>query len=37
MTTLDLNTATENRRNKLFVTFSNTKRLQWSKYRRYGF
>lgn len=37
MTTLNLSTATENKSKTLFVTFTNTKRLQWSKYRRYGF
>ncbi len=37
MTTLNINTATESKPKALFVTFTNTKRLQWSKFRRYGF
>ena len=36
MTTLNLNLATENKPKVLFVNFTNSKRLQWSKYRRYG-
>jgi len=37
MTTLKLNTATENKSKPIFVNFANTKRTQWSKFRRYGF
>lgn len=37
MTTLNLDLAQENKKKVLFVTFTNTKRLQWSKFRRYGF
>lgn len=37
MTTLNLNVATENKPKILFVSFTNSKRMQWSKYRRYGF
>ena len=37
MTTLNLNLPEENKKKALFVTFTNTKRLQWSKFRRYGF
>lgn len=36
MTTLNLNTGTENKQRTIFVNFANTKRLQWSSYRRYG-
>ena len=37
MTTLNLNTAVENTPRTIFVTFTDSKRLQWNKYRRYGF
>ena len=37
MTTLKLNSATENKPKLIFVSFTNTKRSQWSKYRRYAF
>ncbi len=37
MTTLDLSLPQENKKRILFVNFTNTKRLQWSKFRRYGF
>ena len=37
MTTLNLNLPQENKKKVVFINFSNTKRLQWSKFRRYGF
>lgn len=37
MTTLNLNLATENKPKLIFVSFTNTKRSQWSRFRRYGF
>jgi len=37
MKTLDLTTAQENKKSIIFINFSNTKRVQWNKYRRYGF
>ena len=37
MTTLNLNQPQENKKRTVFVNFTNTKRLQWSKYRRFGF
>jgi len=36
MTTLNQKTATENKPKLMFVNFSNTKRSQWSKFRRYA-
>ena len=36
MTTLNINLEQENRKKTVFVNFENTKRLQWSKFRRYG-
>ena len=36
MTTLNTNSTTENKSKLIFVSFSNTKRSQWSKYRRYA-
>jgi len=36
MTTLNLNLPQENKKRVVFVNFTNTKRLQWSKFRRYG-
>ncbi len=35
MTTLDL--TTENKKNVGFVNLTNTKRLQWNRYRRYSY
>jgi hypothetical protein len=37
MTTLNYNLPEETKKKVLFVTFTNTKRLQWSRFRRYGF
>lgn len=36
MTTLNQKTRTENKPTLVFVNFSNTKRSQWSKHRRYA-
>ncbi len=37
MTTLNLNQPLENKKRVLFVNFENSKRLQWNRFRRYGF
>jgi len=37
MKTLDLTSEQVNKKSTLFIDFSNTKRVQWNKYRRYGF
>jgi hypothetical protein len=36
MKTLHVNTAKENKGKLIFISFTNTKRAQWSKYRRYA-
>jgi hypothetical protein len=36
MTTLNQNSATENKPKLIFVSFKNSKRTQWSKCRRYA-
>jgi len=36
MTTLNQNSETKNKGKLIFVSFKNTKRSQWSKYRRYA-
>jgi len=36
MKTTNLTTDQENRKSVLFINYSNTKRMQWDKYRRYG-
>lgn len=36
MTTLNLNLTTENKPKLIFAPFTNTKRSQWGKYRRYA-
>lgn len=37
MTTLNSNTAGTNRHNVLVMRMESAKRLQWNRYRRYGF
>jgi len=37
MTTLNLNSAQESKKRTVFVNFTNTKRLQWNTFRRYGY
>lgn len=37
MTTISMNIDQENTKKTLFINYANTKRLQWSRYRRYGF
>ena len=37
MTTLNLNLAQQNKKKVVFINFTNTKRLQWNKFRRYGY
>ncbi|MFD0762181.1 hypothetical protein ACFQZW_08810 [Lutibacter aestuarii] len=36
MKTLNLNTLQEHKKKVHFINFTNTKRLQWDKFRRYG-
>jgi hypothetical protein len=36
MTTLNINLPQENKKRVVFVNFENTKRFQWSHFRRYG-
>jgi hypothetical protein len=36
MKTLNLNTAKKSKGKLVFVSFTNTKRAQWSNYRRYA-
>lgn len=36
MTTLNQKTVTENKPKLVSINFSSTKRLQWSKFRRYA-
>lgn len=36
MTTLNIDLPQENKKTIVFVNFTNTKRFQWSKFRRYG-
>jgi hypothetical protein len=36
MTALNLNLEGENRKKVVFVNFTDTKRIQWDRYRRYG-
>ena len=36
MSTLKINSTTENKPKLIMITFANTKRSQWSKYRRYA-
>ncbi len=36
MKTLDVNTGQENKKKTLFINFTNTKRIQWNRFRRYG-
>ena len=36
MTTLNLKVPQENKKKVVFVNFTNTKKLQWNNYRRYG-
>jgi hypothetical protein len=36
MKTLNSNLGQENKKKVVFVNFTNTKRLQWDRYRRYG-
>lgn len=36
MTTLNFKLEQENKKKTVFVNFENTKRLQWSRFRRYG-
>jgi hypothetical protein len=37
MSTLNLHLPEQNKKKVLFVNFSNTKRIQWSSFRRYGY
>lgn len=37
MTILKLNLPQQNRKKISFINFTNTKRLQWNKFRRYGY
>jgi len=36
MKTTNLTTGQETKKSVLFINYSNTKRMQWDKYRRYG-
>lgn len=36
MKTLELTNGQETKRKVIFINFTNTKRLQWNRYRRYA-
>ena len=36
MKATDVNTGQENKKKALFINFTNTKRIQWNRFRRYG-
>jgi len=36
MKTINLSTPAENRKKVVFINFTNTKRLQWNRFRRFG-
>lgn len=36
MKTLGVITGQENKKKAIFINFTNTKRIQWDRYRRYG-
>jgi len=37
MTTLNIDLPQQNKKKVVFINFTNTKRLQWNKFRRYGY